>query len=202
MKIKTLSLLSATLILGASLCQQAQATPITGSIAFSGTATAVMGPPTVITPNNPWLVVAGTGDYAVPGIVPALTMATFVPISYTGTGVGAVLTAAVSPLWSFMVVGGPAPGTYSFILSTLTSATTILGPLSSVAMSGTGVATITGRTATVGTWALSGSGMGGALTFAFSTTTTSGQAVPEGGLTIAFLGSALVGLGLLRRRLS
>ena len=198
MKIKTLSLLSATLILGASLCQQAQATPITGSIAFSGTATAVMGPPTVITPNNPWLVVAGTGDYAVPGIVPALTMATFAPISYTGTGVGAVLTAAVSPLWTFAV----GPTTFLFNLSTLTSATTILGPLSSVAMSGTGVATITGRTATVGTWALSGSGMGGALTFAFSTTTTSGQAVPEGGLTIAFLGSALVGLGLLRRRLS
>ena len=201
MKIKTLSLLSATLILGASLCQQAQATPITGSIAFSGTAMAVMGPPTVITPSNPWFVVAGSGDYAVPGIVPAATATTFAPISYTGTGVGAVLSAPghISPLWTFTLAG---PVVYSFNLLSLTSGTTILGPLSSVAMSGTGVAKITGRTDTIGTWSLSGSGVGGTLTFAFSTTTASGQAVPEGGLTIAFLGSALVGLGMLRRRLS
>jgi hypothetical protein len=189
--------LSIAVVVGLLTCIEAGAVPINGSIAFGGTATATTGAATTITPSNPWAALSGTDDYAA---VPFLTATMFSAISYTGTGVGATLVGGpVIPLWTFTLAG---PVVYSFDLLTLTSGTTILGPLSSVALSGTGTAKIDGFDDTVGTWTLSGTGTGGALTFAFSTTTATGTAVPDGGATIMLLGAGVLALGVMRRKIA
>jgi VPDSG-CTERM motif len=54
---------------------------------------------------------------------------------------------------------------------------------------------------TVGEWTWSGE-LNGTSFFTFSSTTTPGVSVPDGGMTVALLGAALSGLALLRRKLA
>jgi hypothetical protein len=193
-KFKILSLFAAAVVGCSLLCQQAHAIPISGSISFTGNGSAsVSGGTTTITPTSPWTIVGGTGDYlGVSGT------AAFNPISYTGTDGSATLTAPVVPLWIFTI----GAVTYSFDLTSLLNANTVVFPTTTTGMTGTGVAHITGRDNTVATWSLSGGGaFPDTLTFAFSTTSSTGAGVPDGGLTVAFLGFALVGVEGLRRKL-
>src|SRR5438270_8077168 len=134
-KMKKILLTLAVVSCCAFIAQQAQA--VSGTITFSGSSHAsrasATGKTTTVTFTNPWATNGGnTGDYAT---VPAGVATTMNSISFTGTGTGAVLTAPVSPQWSF-TFGGKS---YTFDLTSLVSAVTTS---TSIAMSGTGTACI------------------------------------------------------------
>jgi len=172
-------------------CQQVSATQITGSIIMSGTAMASgdsgSGTTTISFTNPGWTVLTGIGDYS---SVTFGTPATLTAFSFTGTGTGATLSGPVMPEWTFTFGGN----TYSFDLLSLISGTTTSGTM---AISGSGIAHITGFDDTPASWALEGSGSNYVFNLSASTTT----AVPDGGSAVSLLGIALVGLEALRRRL-
>lgn len=190
---KMMKILGSSLAIAGLMTITAQAVPITGTISFTGDATAtVASGTTTITPASPWTIIGGTIDYS--GVSGSVSV---FPIAYTGTGLGATLTSTVTPQWSFTILGT----TYSFDLLNLISGSTTIGATTAVALSGTGVAHITGKDATFATWSLSGGGVGpGTLTFAFETTSAIGRAVPDGGTTVALLGAALSGLAWFNAR--
>jgi len=174
-------------------CQQANAIPITGSIIFAGPATA-SGPSgvgtTTISFTNPWTTVTGIGSYS---SVTSGTPTTLTAFSFVGTGTTAMLSAPVMPEWTFTFGGN----TYSFDLLSLSSGTTTSG---SMAISGTGIAHITGFDATPASWAMEGAGQNFTYDLSSSTTASIGS-IPDGGSAVSLLGIALVGLEALRRRL-
>jgi hypothetical protein len=171
---------------GCLLSQGTYAIPITGDVTIQGipgssgvTATTSSGT-TTITPTGTWEIDApgDTGNYA---SVPGGTSVTVNPFSYTGTD---TLKNPPVGVWSF-TSGGK---TFSFSLLTLTGATT-----SPVDITGTGKAYETGYDATYGVWTINSiDGI-----FNFETTV-----VPDGGMTIALLGFALVGVEGVRRKMS
>jgi hypothetical protein len=195
-KSKTLPLLLATgLITCALFGQRAQAVPIDGTVGFSGLGSVTAGATTTVNFSNPLHTIYGSDDYSV---VPFWTPVTFQSIVYVGTGGGANLTGPVTPLWTFTL------GTtiYSFDLTSLISAVTYSGGgLSSLALAGLGTAYITGFEPTQGNFAIQGTGPNLSFQFVSASTTANGTAVPDGGMTVAFLGFALVGLEGLRRTL-
>ena len=195
-KSKTLPLLLATgLITCALFGQRAQAVPIDGTIGFFGFGSVTTGATTTVNFSNPVQTVYGSDDYSG---VPSGTIATFKSIAYVGTGGGATLTGPVTPLWTITL------GTtiYSFDLTSLTSAVTYSGGgLSSLALAGLGTAYITGFEPTQGNFAIQGTGPNLSFQFVSASTTANGTAVPDGGMTVAFLGFVLVGLEGLRRTL-
>jgi VPDSG-CTERM motif len=170
-------------------CQQAQA--FEGSVEFLGAAHANhrSGPgiTTIFFTNPGWSVIAGDGSYT--GSVGSAAHLT--NFSFTGTGLGAVLTAPVTAEWTFSSGGN----VYRFDLLALIDGTVTAGSMS---LSGTGLAYINGGDASFATWALQGSG--GKFTFKFSSSTTT--AVPDGGSAVALLGIALAGIGVARRKMN
>jgi hypothetical protein len=175
---------------GLLLCQQTQAAPISGSIEFFGSATASgpSGPPCTIHFLDPWHSLAGLGTYAV---VPSLTAATFNDFTFIGDGTAAMLTAPDMPAWTFTI----GTTTYSFDLLALTNGHVLPG---SMAISGTGIAHITGFDPTPATFALQGAGTGFSFTLSSSTTAT----IPEGSTTVLLvLGLVLVGIVTFRQKL-
>ena len=95
-----------------------EATPISGSISFFGSATASgsSGPgSTTIDFGTNWDFLTGTGIYS---SILFLTPATFNDFSFTGDGLTAALGGPVAPLWSLTYSGN----TYSFDLLSLTDA--------------------------------------------------------------------------------
>ena len=99
---------------------------------------------------------------------------------------------AVTPLWQLGVPG------WSFDL--LSSANTSLDN-NTLRVQGTGTLHGPGLSDTPGVFIFSAnrSGGGSQISFSFSGSTT---AVPDGGATVILLGTGLVGIGLIRRRLS
>jgi hypothetical protein len=193
---KTVLAVLATGLLSCGLfCQQAGANQINGSVLFSGTATASgdSGPgTTTISFTNPsWTVVSGLGDYSTFG-----TPATFAAFSFTGTGTGATLSGPGMPQGTFTF--GTPTLTFSFDLLALVSGTTTGGTM---AISGTGIAHITGFDDTPASWALEGSGHNFTFDLLSASTTRSVPGTPDGGSAASLLGIALVGLEALRRRL-
>ena len=185
----------ATGLLGCGLfCQQAGANQINGSILFTGAATGSgdsgSGTTTISLTNSDWTVVSGIGNYSP---VTFGTTTAFTGFSFTGSGTGAILSGPVTPEWTF-TFGTPAH-TYSFDLLALINETTINGMM---ALSGTGIAHLTGFDDTAALWTLEGSGHN--FTFNLSTSTTA-AATPDGGSAVNLLGIALAGLEALRRRL-
>jgi hypothetical protein len=176
---------------GLLLCQQTQAAPISGAIEFGGSATASgpsNGPPVTIHFLDPWHSLAGTGNYA---SVPFGTAATFNDFTFTGDGTGAMLTVPDMPAWTFAI----GATTYSFDLLALTSGHVTAG---SMAISGTGIAHLTGFDPTPATFALQGAGTGFNFTLSSSTTAT----IPEGSTTVLLvLGLVLVGIVTFRQKL-
>jgi hypothetical protein len=106
-------------------------------------------------------------------------------------------------LWSYTASDGD---TFTFNLNAGSTVTfTGSGSTESVTVQGSGIITKTaGPIAfdpTVGTWSFTTQNPpGGASSTIFSFSAAS-QAVPDGGLTVAFLGFALVGIEGLRRKL-
>ena len=185
---KTILVVAAGLLACGFFCQHAQA--FEGSVEFFGAAHAnhKSGPgTTTISFSNPgWSVIAGDGSYT--GTIGSAAHLT--NFSFTGTGLGAVLTAPVTPEWTFSSGGN----TYTFDLLALIDGTVTSGSMS---LSGTGLAYINGRDPSEATWALQGSG--GKFTFKFSSSTTT--AVPDGGSAVALLGIALAGIEIARRKI-
>jgi len=95
----------------------------------------------------------------------------------------------VNPLWS-LEIGGVI---YSFEALTMTA--TYDAGQNAWAIGGSGTATVTGYATTGGIWDLTLSQSGSSFGFTSNTT------VPDGGLTVALLGGALIGLQVLRRKL-
>jgi hypothetical protein len=188
---RTMKTILAILAGGFLLCQQTQAAPITGAVEFSGSATASgpSGPPDTIHFLDPWNTVAGTGSYAA---VPFGTATTFNDFTFIGDGSAATLIGTDSPAWTFTI----GSTTYSFDLLALTNGHVDAG---SMALTGTGIAHITGFDATAASFALQGAGTGFDFTLSSSTT----AAVPEGSITVLLvLGLVLVGIVTLRQKLA
>jgi hypothetical protein len=177
----------AVVVAFAGSCASVQANYINGSIEFFGSASASGS--TTISFNNPWEVVAGTQDYS--GVIG--DSATFTDFSFTGTGSSTVLSSPVVPLWTFTVGSGASAITYSFDLNSLNGSTTTSG---SLALSGTGVAQITGDSDTSAVWSMQGTGTGG---YDFTFSSSSNTAIPDGGLTASMLGIGLLGVAYVRR---
>jgi hypothetical protein len=181
------------------LCEQAKAQPpITGTIDFTGNATASgfsPGSPVMINfDNNPadpdhWQVfdlTPPTGDLA--SVTPG-TQVTFNSFSFTGDNLGAVLTAPVMHLWMFSLNNID----YSFDLNSLSQGFVHSVSNNTVMMgfTGAGFLNATGFASTPATLILSGDGFGGIEGTIQSEAHT--VAIPEGG-TISLLA---LGLGIL-----
>ena len=187
---RTMKTILALLAGGLLLCQQTQAAPISGAIEFSGSATASgpSGPSCTIHFLDPWHSIAGIGNYAT---VPVGTPATFNDFTFIGTGIAAMLTAPDMPAWTFTI----GTTTYSFDLLALTEGHVIPG---SMAISGTGIAHVTGFDPTPASFALQGAGTNFNFTLSSSTTAT----IPEGSTTVLLvLGLVLVGIVTFRPKL-
>jgi hypothetical protein len=137
---------------------------------------------TSFTVTAPYVAADPFGAYSV---VPALT-----PVVFNGFTFNPPV-ASVSPLWMFDYKGIA----YSF------DATSVVADYNASRdewdIGGKGIAMATGYTSTPGTWTVNLSQTD--ASFAFDA--TSGQAVPDGGSSMVFLGSAFIGLGAFGRRL-
>jgi hypothetical protein len=192
---KILALMAAAVVTLA-LTQSASAVQISGKVDMVGTlnldagslatasAVTAFGPATVIpTPNGAFL---GTAGSAV----------TFTPFSWNPA------STPVNPLWSF-VSGG---WTYTFDLNNITF---VSQNAAFVNLAGNGILNITGLgspyDATFGNWTFTITSAGADPEFRFgfvSSTAAVPQQVPDGGMTVALLGLALVGVEGLRRKLT
>ncbi len=191
-KLKVLSVLVAGVAATTLVCQQAQATPINGTISFGGAYTAsgasyVSGDLTTaqqvaITSLG---VVTSSGDLAGAG------SATFVtPIGVNGNSPSVVGV----QLWSVVVSGVE----YVFNVTTETQTVDLSTQLSFTGFGN--VSELIGGNlvdTTAGVWQL-GFGTSGA----FSWQANSGTGVPDGGTTVMLLGAALSGICLLRKKLA
>jgi len=196
--IKILAIL-ASITIALLATPQARATQISGTIGFTsaphltGGHIAQSGGTTTVTFNNPMHVDFSTDDYT--GTIGSAV--NFNPISWTGTGASAVLTSSNSPEWSFTI----GLTTYSFDLTHLTSASFGAGNPNAVALSGEGLAKITGFDDTFATFSLQGTGKG--LTFTIlQASNTAVPNVPDSGSALALLGLGLIAIEGMRRKLT
>lgn len=191
--IKTLGL---TLAAVGVMAITAQAIPITGTVRMSGdvtldtqnlaTADAATAFAAVTVVGSPTLAYSGTAGSSV----------TWKPFSWDPS------SAPVNDLWSFI----SGLWTYTFDLASIT---TFSQNSSFLNMSGTGTVDITGPgspyTTTAANWTFqitdSSGATAGSFVFGFSDSNTAVPSVPDGGMTVAMLGLALSGLGLMRRKL-
>ncbi len=186
--------LSIALLAGISR-PQARADLITGGVQFFGSASASgpsSGPPVTIQFANPWQTLAGTELYS---SVPFGTPAAFTDFTFSGDGGGASLLVPVISFWSFSFGGA----IYSFDLLQLTDGHVGSGSMS---FTGQGIAHVTGFADTNATFSLEGSGNN--FQFVFSSSTTAGTAVPEGGNTGALVlgAAAIAGMLVCKRRMA
>jgi len=184
------AVLAASAVVAAS---QMYAAAITGDISFTGSAT-LNGPVATSTAFSGFTGVATgdntqTGDYIGAGSFTSVT--TFTPFTFLN---GSNLPNNPGPgtLWSFI---GADAKTYSFGSITLSSVTkNTSGLLTSVTISGTGVANITGFTATPGSFSIQFSGRNTKVSFASYAT-----AVPEPTSWALVSGLGLAGFAFYRR---
>lgn len=180
------------LVLLLSITASVQAIPISGTIQFVGTATMNASQTAFVSFGDPFggglgpWVQAGSQTGAYAGVA-AGTTAIWTPFTFNPPA------ASVTPLW--MIAIGTT--TYSFDATSM-SVTHPNG--STVNISGTGVAHITGFGDTVGTWTVTATGSGVNFTFGAFTGAGSGG-VADGGTTVLLLGTALSGVALLRKKM-
>jgi hypothetical protein len=197
MKIKTLVTMAVVGLLGSSLlCGRAEAAYISGSVDMSGT----------VLLNSSSLGSATAATSFLGSTVGGLPTGSFAGTSGDSVTWNAFgwnpSTAPVTPLWSYVDAG--TGWTYSFSLTSVSVDTQNNKFLN---LLGYGMLTITGTgspyVATTGSWSFTisnptgGSHANFAFTFANSQT-----AVPDGGMTVALLGFAMVGVEGIRRRFS
>jgi hypothetical protein len=169
-------------VIALALVQTSQAAFITGAIGFTGIAqydTASVGTATkVLNWVNP--AVNGTsGDFS--------GLANSTPVAFAPTW--SFNSGGVNPFWS---VGG-------FTFQLLSSAI-VIQSANFLSVEGTGIVTGKKFQATALNWSFTSQNPGfGNKTFNFS---ASSNSVPDGGATVALLGLALSGVGLLRKKLT
>lgn len=174
------------------LAASVQAIPIGGTIQFVGTATMNASQTAFVSFGDPiggglgpWVQAGSqTGNYA--GVA-AGTTAIWTPFTFNPPA------ASVTPLWMFTI----GTTTYSF---DATSMTVTHPNATTVNISGSGIAHITGFADTIGTWTVTATGSG--VDFTFGAFTGSGPGgVADGGTTVLLLGTALSGVALLRKKM-
>jgi hypothetical protein len=179
------------LIAGLAAARSASAATILGQVSFTGTATfnGPLSTATAVTAFTNVQVEAGTGDYAVPSLVPLNTSVTIAALTFDP------LPGPVAPLWTFTVGGTE----YSFELTTMAVARMTMGANHFLSLSGTGIARATGFEDTTGDFTLSAQQ---AVNASGTTVTFSSEAVvanvPEPG--VAGLAAAALLVPFLRRR--
>ncbi|HRE79550.1 MAG TPA: VPDSG-CTERM sorting domain-containing protein [Opitutaceae bacterium] len=146
-------------------------TPISGATGISAYTFAYVAPGT------------NSGDYASVTTIP-LQLVTFSPFSFSD--------ASISPLWTFTAAGV----TYSFTATSVTASFDAVLNIWNVG--GLGVASITGKTDTVGSWNFSAGNQGAAFTFLSNATVPA--TVPDSGTTALLLGLGLTVVGFVARR--
>jgi hypothetical protein len=179
-----LTMVAVGLLSGGLLCQQAQATPITGDITFGGVVTFDSVHLNLAKEVKAWNLAIVTSDSGSFSSIPILTN-----ITMTAPWIFNPSTATI-PLWQ---VGG-----FTF---DLTSSTIVSQSTTFLNITGVGTLSKTGFTTTPGGWSFTVSNADGKkhTTFGFQADTAS-NAVPEGGATAALFGLALAGVEGLRRK--
>jgi len=175
---------------------QANLIPINGSIGFAGTVIpsgATLNTSSSLTDISA-TVVSDAGTYT--PIIPLTSVpATFPNLTVTGAGAG-----IASPLWTVVNDGI----TYQFFATSKTSESDVAGS-GFLEIGGGGYAVISGGVyaQTEGTWILtaSQSGSGAMASFGFESTGTFVGNVPDSSMTLGLLGSAMLALQGLRRKL-
>jgi hypothetical protein len=145
---------------------------------------------TTVTFDTTMLSVFVTQDYA----GAAGQAVNFAPISWSGSGASAVIISSNAPEWSFTI----GTKTYSFDLLHLTSASFQGGKHNFLALSGDGLASITGFGKTPAFFSLRGTGQGSAFIVLHASDTAT---VPDGESGLALFGSALIAVAGWRRAL-
>jgi VPDSG-CTERM motif len=185
-------------VIGLVAVTSVQAIPIAGEIDMSGTAnlnSTLLGSATKA---------SSFGAVSVGGVPTGSYVGTLGDsVNWNGFGWNPATT-PVNPLWSFTDAG--TGFTYSFNLATVG---VVSQDNSFLNLLGTGTLTITGAGSpydtTDGQWSFTISNPGGGahanFSFTFANSQT-GAGVPDGGMTVILLGTALAGLGLLRRKLA
>ncbi len=193
-----IAVFAVTLLTCAVFAPQAHATAVSGAINFQGSVTlnnTSAGNSTTVTawsglgqPGNKPQVAGSSGSFAA-FAPPGSAVDFFAPWSFNSTSIP-----------GFWKVGG-----FTFNLTSSAMLTQGFGPggLGFVTAGGTGTITGNGFDSTQGTWSFStqdpGTPNGNVTTFSFSAGT---NALPEGGTTLALLGSALVCVEVIRRKLA
>ena len=182
---KYMAILAGVAFAATALVPQAQANPVVGTIAMGGSATLNTGNANTASSVTAWgnptavTVTSDSGSFLSVGDGSAVTIVA--PWTFN--------SGAVANFWS---VGG-----FTF---SLTSSAIFSQGGGGVLVDGTGTISGNGFSTTAGTWSFSAQNPPGTGdSFSFSASTGS---VPDGGLTLALLGSALVGLQVLRRKLA
>jgi hypothetical protein len=193
-----MSLRRAVAVIGLLACVVAaghsSAATILGQVSFTGTATfnGPLSTATGVTVFTNVQVEAGTGDYAVPSLVPLNTAVTMAALSFDP------LPAPVTPFWTFTVGGTE----YSFDLATVAVARMTLGDNHFLSLSGTGTARATGFEETTGDFTFSAqqavNAVGTTVTFSADAVVPSAT-VPEPGVA-GLVAAALFVPMILRRR--
>ena len=177
---------AAVAVLGAF--STAQATPIVGSIGFTGTDSqtgGTMGDLSTATSMKIVTINTPNGLGALAGPYTSYNFAT--PIGVNGNGP----TLVGSQLWTVVISGV----TYDLLVTSSSQVFTSAGQLNL-----TGAGTLQDGNPlddTAGTWNLQFAVSGSSFTWG----STTGSNVPDGGATVILLGAALSGLGLIRKKL-
>jgi len=191
-----------SLICAAAFCAvaltgpSASATPINGSIAFSALGVTVDNPnlanATTFAVTAPYVAMDASGTYSA---VAPLTPVIFNGFQFTG----AAAVSSVTPLWTFTL--GPVGNQIVYSFDATTVEASYNANIGEWDIGGQGLAMITGYATTDGSWTVNLSQTD--ASFAFDATSgASGRAtVPDGGSSIAFLGSAFLGLGAFARKI-
>jgi len=203
-ELRSLEVALAVIVVGCGVfSREARANYLSGTIGFSGsgmvTNSANVTTVTFATPQE--VSSFNSGNYSVlPLGTPANIYTTF---SFTNNGSSAILDSApVSPLWSVTLSGT----TFDFDLTGLTTATytpAVMGAPPGLSLTGFGIAQESGFSDTPATYTLAGiyNPVAAVWNFDLSDQTSASQPdpVPDGGATLALLGTALAGVEFIRR---